>query len=204
MYLCTMGRNAHIPASDTQKFIIEKTSVLFNKKGYIGTSLSDLEKITGLTKGSIYANFKDKEEVSLKAFDYNYEQLSKAMFEWIAPEITAKGKLLASIDFYLDYYPYLISNGGCAVQNSLIEADDTNTIIFERAKNALLSWKDAIVAIISEGIAQKEISEMVSPTDFAIYMISLIEGSILLSKSLNSYPAFKYNLTYLKEEIKTL
>src|ERR1700744_6600252 len=108
MYICCMGRNAHIPAPDTQKFIIEKTSVLFNKKGYAGTSLSDLEKATGLTKGSIYANFKDKEDVSLMVFDYNFGQLSKEMHQRISSEITAKGKLLTSIEWYLDAYSYLI------------------------------------------------------------------------------------------------
>ncbi len=199
-----MGRNAHIPAADTQKFIIEKTSVLFNKKGYAGTSLSDLEKVTGLTKGSIYANFKDKEEVSLKVFDYNFDQLSKAVLQKASSEVTAKGKLLTSVDFYLDFYPYLISNGGCALQNSLIETDDTNKVLFERAKSALLSWKETIMTIIKEGIANKEIVKKVSPADFAVYMIAVIEGAILVSKSLNTEPAFKYILTKLKEEITAL
>ncbi|WP_419788773.1 TetR/AcrR family transcriptional regulator [Mucilaginibacter sp. X4EP1] len=199
-----MGRNAHIPAADTQKFIIEKTSVLFNKKGYTGTSLSDLEKVTGLTKGSIYANFKDKEDVSLKVFDYNFSQLCNAMSQRVNSETTAKGKLIASIDFYLDYYPSLATNGGCAVQNALIETDDANTLLFERAKDALISWKETTAAIIKEGILNNEFSKNEAPGDFAVYMIALIEGAILVSRSLSDYAAFKYILTKLKREIELL
>jgi TetR/AcrR family transcriptional regulator, transcriptional repressor for nem operon len=199
-----MGRNAHIQAPDTEKFIIEKIAVLFNKKGYAATSLSDLEKATGLTKGSIYANFKDKEAVSLKVFDYNYHRLTNNMFQRIAAETTTKGKLLASIDFYLDFYSDLIAGGGCAIQNSLVETDDTNKVLFEKAKAALISWKETTANIIKEGIAQKEISDQVSPADFAIYMIALIEGAILVSKSLNNEQAFQFILTRLKGEIISL
>ena len=47
-----------IPRSEkTRQFIIETTASLFNKKGYAGTSMSDLTEATKLTKGSIYGNF---------------------------------------------------------------------------------------------------------------------------------------------------
>jgi len=47
-------------AEQTRRMIIEKAAPIFNKKGYLGTSISDLTKSTGLTKGAIYGNFKDK------------------------------------------------------------------------------------------------------------------------------------------------
>ena len=58
-------------AERTRQYIIEKTAPIFNKKGYAGTSLSDMTGATGLTKGSIYGNFNDKDEVALAAFDHS-------------------------------------------------------------------------------------------------------------------------------------
>ena len=52
----------------TRQHIIQTTSKLFNKQGFAGTSLSDLSSATGLTKGGIYGNFKNKEEVALEVF----------------------------------------------------------------------------------------------------------------------------------------
>ena len=60
-------------ADKTKAFIIERTAPVFNAKGYAGTSISDLMDVTGLTKGSIYGNFENKDEVALAAFDYNFE-----------------------------------------------------------------------------------------------------------------------------------
>lgn len=49
---------AHRKSERTRQFIIEKVAPIFNRKGYAGTSLSDLTEATGLTKGAIYGNFK--------------------------------------------------------------------------------------------------------------------------------------------------
>ncbi|HAE68223.1 MAG TPA: TetR/AcrR family transcriptional regulator, partial [Sphingobacterium sp.] len=51
-------------AEQTRQYIIEKTAPIFNKKGYFATSLSDITTATGLTKGSIYGNFKDKDDLA--------------------------------------------------------------------------------------------------------------------------------------------
>ena len=62
-------------AERTREFIVEKTAPLFNRKGYAGTSMSDLTEATGLTKGAIYGNFENKDEVALAAFDYNLARM---------------------------------------------------------------------------------------------------------------------------------
>lgn len=199
-----MGRNSHIPAADTELFILEKVSDLFNKKGYWGTSLSDLEKATGLTKGSIYSNFKDKEEVALKVFDFNYHKLRQALLEQVAVKASSKGKLIACVDFYIDYFPTIKAMGGCAIQNSLVEADDTNPALFERAKRALIAWKDSMQRILEQGIKDQEFSVDLNVEQYAAYLLAVIEGAILVAKSLNSPKVFEGILGQLRNEINKL
>jgi AcrR family transcriptional regulator len=55
----------------TKNYIIEKAAPIFNTKGFAGTSLSDLTEATGLTKGSIYGNFENKEEIAIQVFKYS-------------------------------------------------------------------------------------------------------------------------------------
>jgi len=65
-------------SEETRRHIIEKAAVLFNQKGFHGTSIRDIMDATGLTKGGIYGNFKKegadkkgvKEEIALAAFKY--------------------------------------------------------------------------------------------------------------------------------------
>lgn len=57
---------------ETRSFIIKKVAPLFNKKGFAGTYLSDMNEATSLSKGSIYGNFKDKNEVAIEALKFNF------------------------------------------------------------------------------------------------------------------------------------
>ena len=81
-------------AERTRQFIVETTSGIFNKKGYAGTSLSDLTEATGLTKGSIYGNFKNKEEVAVAAFEYNSARVRKLIAAQIEKAPTYYEKLM--------------------------------------------------------------------------------------------------------------
>ena len=69
-----MMENKMSKAGRTRQFIIETTAGIFNTKGYAGTSMSDITEATGLTKGSIYGNFGNKEDVALAVFDHKLWQ----------------------------------------------------------------------------------------------------------------------------------
>jgi AcrR family transcriptional regulator len=71
-------------AERTKQFIIEKTATLFNTKGIAATSLQDMTEATGLTKGSIYGNFKNKDEVALEVFRYNFKKVTNLVAEEMA------------------------------------------------------------------------------------------------------------------------
>src|SRR5579871_5970084 len=104
-------------AERTRKLIIEKTAPIFNKKGYAGTSISDMTDATGLTKGSIYGNFSDKDEVAVAAFDHNVQLLRNATLAEMARQPTARGKLLAMLDVYGDIHKMPVAEGGCPIMN---------------------------------------------------------------------------------------
>ena len=57
----------------TRRKIVEAAAPIFNKRGYEGSSLSDLMEATGLKKGGIYRHFSSKEELAAEAFDYTWE-----------------------------------------------------------------------------------------------------------------------------------
>src|ERR1700712_5214877 len=77
----------------TRQFIIEKTAAIFNKKGYAGTSMSDLTDATKLTKGSIYGNFENKEAVALAVLDFNIARKNKSIAQKLEQAVTYKERL---------------------------------------------------------------------------------------------------------------
>ncbi|MTI30377.1 TetR/AcrR family transcriptional regulator, partial [Xanthovirga aplysinae] len=190
-----------VRSEKTRQFIIEKTATIFNKKGYIGTYLSDLTNATGLTKGSIYGNFKDKNEVAVEAFRYNYKQLTKDIALKLEQVDRSDEQLLVFLDFYKREYRKVFENGGCAILNTAVDADDGNELLKEEVVKALQSWRKTIEEIVEEGIKKSEL-KINNTADFVIKMIAMIEGSIMLAKVLNEPQILVKNMTLLEEEIK--
>ena len=77
-------------ADRTRQYIIEKTAPLFNSKGFDGTSLAELTEATGLTKGALYGNFRDKEELALEAFLYSIAKVKQVVKKELEGTITCK------------------------------------------------------------------------------------------------------------------
>lgn len=175
-------------AEKTKQFIIEQTASIFNKKGFAGTSLNDITTATGLTKGSIYGNFGGKDEVALAVFDYNMRKVTSIFESEVGSKSTVKEKLLAYTHVYANMQNFAFPMGGCPMQNTAIEADDTHPMLKKKATNAIQNWKKSVMLLVQLGIDKKEISADINPEQFALTMIATIEGMTMI-----------YNLTKKSE-----
>jgi TetR/AcrR family transcriptional regulator, transcriptional repressor for nem operon len=169
-------------SEQTKAFIVEKTASLFNTKGYAGTSISDITEATQLTKGSVYGNFANKDEVALAVFDYNLGKLTAILMQEIGRQTSAKQKLLAYGEVYSHYDSYAFPVGGCPILNTAIEADDTHPELRKRVASAINNWKKNIVRIIEKGIQDKEFNKGIDAEQTALTLIALIEGSTMIAK----------------------
>lgn len=79
--------------------VLDATVQLFWKKGYADTSLSDIEKATGVNKSGLYSEFKDKDDIfleSLKRYDCTAQVkslLEQAPLGWKNIEAVLKVKV---------------------------------------------------------------------------------------------------------------
>ena len=176
-------------AERTRQFIIEKTAPVFNIKGFAGTSLSDMSEATGLTKGSIYGNFTDKDEVALACFEYNYKTVREAVAREMAQRAGYREKLLVYVDVYSNPKKYTLLAGGCPVLNTTAEADDTHPRLRARAGEAVVDWKHRITQLIGAGIAAGEFKPTTNAEQSALTIIALLEGMIVISKA-TAKPAY--------------
>ncbi|MBY0416211.1 MAG: TetR/AcrR family transcriptional regulator, partial [Bdellovibrionales bacterium] len=66
-----MGR----PKAFNREDLLDSAIQLFWKKGYADTSLSDLEKATGVNKSGLYSEFKDKDDIFLESIRRYHENM---------------------------------------------------------------------------------------------------------------------------------
>jgi len=172
----------HTRSERTRQLIIESAAPIFNKKGYAGTSMSDLTTATGLTKGSIYGNFKDKDDVAVHAFQHNIDLI----FDFFSKELKAAGstldKLLAYPRGFRKVYRMILSYGGCPILNTAVEADDTHAVLRKMAVDVLAKWKKSIVSLIEKGKSEGVIDAATQAQNIAEILITIMEGGSVLSK----------------------
>lgn len=162
-------------------YILEKTAPVFNRQGYIGSSLSDLTKATNLTKGAIYGNFVNKEELALKAFQLNIKNHIQPLYIQLNKCSNALEKLYVIIFFFRNYYDSVESIGGCPILNVGIDAKYVNTKLFEASRSISKQMVEGTIQIIRKGIEKKELNPKVDAEKIAKIMHTLIEGGNFLS-----------------------
>ena len=169
-------------AEQTRAYIVEKTAPIFNKKGYEGTSLADMTKATGLTKGSIYGNFANKDEVALASFDYNLAKIENIICSEMNKYQTARDKLLVYVNVYDSFLKHPFPEGGCPILNTATDCDDTHAGLKKKANQAIHNWKNRIVHLIEKGMEKKEFKKTFDAESTALTIIAAIEGAIMITK----------------------
>lgn len=188
-------------AEATRRFIIEKSAPLFNRKGFAGTSLTELTDRIGLTKGSIYGNFKDKEEVALFAFRHNVKFIVEAFTADIEGQESSIEKLLSYPRVYRRIYKKIFERGGCPMLNTAVEADDTNPALHALARRAFKKWRRGIINLIEQGKKNGEIKPDTPSTAVAEIIISLFEGGGALAKATGESGYLKNSIAQIEKTI---
>lgn len=168
-------------AEHTTQYILEMVAPLFNTNGYAATSLSDITKVTGLTKGAIYGNFENKEVLAVEAFNYNIRKVIGHIAQKINAEERPTDKLQAITDFYRRYYDYTVAFGGCPILNVGVDANNQHSALTKRVKSVILKLQTQIAEIITAGVESREFREGIDPIRLASRIFALIEGAIFVA-----------------------
>lgn len=166
----------------TKQLIIEKALPIFNTKGYNAASLSDITAATGITKGAIYGNFKNKDEVASASFDHAVQIVMGLLAKEVRSKNNAPDKLKAIVDYYGKYVNNPPIPGGCPILNSSIEADDNLPFLKSKVIRTIALIKDSFSKIVNRGILEGQIKRDVDAEELAVFFYATIEGAISLSR----------------------
>lgn len=181
----------------TKNLIVTKAITIFNKKGYRATSLSDITKATGMTKGAIYGNFDNKDAVAVASFDFAIEKVLSDLTLHIKEAPTAPLKLKAILDYYAKYINNPPIEGGCPVINTSVEADDEHPLLRAKVVHTISMIKDSLKKIITRGITENQIREGIDIDLYANMFYASISGAILIARvegSGNSFDQVRHGL----------
>lgn len=172
-------------AERTSQFILESVAPVFNRRGYMATSMSEITKATGLTKGAVYGNFENKEQLALSAFEFNIKKISDEIRSYTRQVKSPIDKLLALTKFYRNYHDYSNNLGGCPILNIGVDAKNNNPQLFKRVKQVIKEFQDNLTFLIQKGIDVGDIKPTVDAKKYASRIFALMEGSIFMAVTMN-------------------
>ncbi len=188
-------------SEETKRIIIEKVAPLFNKHGYEGTSLSDLTEAVGLTKGALYGNFRNKDDIAVAALKYNIRRIAEEIAVKVSQKSDSCDKLIAMAEYYSNAFDRLSQSGGCPILNAAVDSDNSDLPLRDVVVKSLDNWTGSIKNIMKRGVKNGEIRKGVDPEIFASFFVSLIEGGIMLSKVTGDRSHLDRNVSILKSKI---
>jgi len=168
-------------AERTTAFIIETVAPVFNKHGYMGTSMSDLTEATGLTKGALYGNFENKEALALAAYEFSINRLLDAIDERLNLEGGSLEKLFSLTKFYRNYDVFTRDMGGCPVLNVGVDAQHNNAQLSAAARETIKIIEGKIALVLEEGVNNNELRLPVPPLQFDSHLYTMLHGAIAMS-----------------------
>jgi TetR/AcrR family transcriptional repressor of nem operon len=174
----------------TRERIVRETAPLLNRTGFLSTPLAEILQAIGLEKGGFYHHFASKEDLAVEAFHHATDAVGARFAEAMARETSAIAQLKAMVEAYRSVKAEkFLEGGGCPILNAAVESDDTNARLRDAARQAVDRWRGVINRVLGAGIANGEIRTDIAPDAAATWIISCIEGGVMLS-NLYKDPAF--------------
>ncbi|GAA3516037.1 TetR/AcrR family transcriptional regulator [Aquimarina addita] len=172
-------------AEQTTEFIIQTVAPIFNKNGYSATSLSDITKATGLTKGAIYGNFKNKEELAIATFTSTVKSMLKRITDHQSQSNSPIRKLFLVTDFYRNYYDYSKEMGGCPILNTGVDAKHQSSLVFQHVQHTITKIQNNVSKLIDAGKQTEEIHLHIDSMLYAKRLYTMIIGAIFMTHTMN-------------------
>ncbi len=166
----------------TREYIVERAAGLFNTVGYYRASMTDVMNATGLEKGGIYNHFASKDDLAVAAFEYAVGLFAAALRKQIDLAVQPFDKLLALIDGFNLAVTDPPVKGGCPLLNCAVENDDGNPLLKAKVQVAMERFHKMVENLVIDAQSEGEIAKHYSSKQIATFIVSSVEGGIMVSR----------------------
>jgi AcrR family transcriptional regulator len=178
----TLAPTATDRGGETRRRILDVAAQAFADRGYTGTSVNDVLKASGVTKGGFYFHFPSKEVLALATLRYKQEQWSGAVMAAVLRHPRAIDQLDAMVEALCDLHQH---DQSCRVINRLCtELGDEHPELRPELRTQLTTWVDMVATVIRNGQDQGDIRPEVEPLVAAEVAVASFIGVEVVSEAL--------------------
>jgi TetR/AcrR family transcriptional regulator, transcriptional repressor for nem operon len=179
-YLSTMAR----PRTFDEAQVLRAVRDEFWNKGYAGTSLDDLMRVTGLGKGSLYGAFGDKHQLFLRVFDtYCAGALETVRERLEGPDAGALERLRAYMLGTATASSAVGNRRGCLLARGTAELASQDAAVAHRALETLQGLEAALVRCLEQARRHGDVAAGVDVQRWGAMLLAVLRGLEALGKT---------------------
>ncbi|MEV0415110.1 helix-turn-helix domain-containing protein [Streptomyces sp. NPDC050448] len=169
------------PRTFDEEAILDRAMLLFWRKGYEATAMSDLVEELGLGRGSIYAAFGDKHQLFIRALGRYLDRQAHLLTTAFSEDRPALAQLREVLDKLLAA-DAACGDAGCFSVNSIAELLPHDQEVATLARRSLRVAEETLTAQLERAARSGELSPVITPQQGARLLQNLVQGLQIMRK----------------------
>ena len=200
------GRIASKTIETARERLLVAAHGVVRQKGYTATSVDDLCRAAGVTKGAFFHHFPTKEALAVAGAEAWTEHARTRIFTDAPWQRHADplDRLLAHIDFRLAIIDGPVEAFTCFVGTMVQEAYATSPAIRQACDASITAYAEALAEDIQAAIDRHGIMGDATALDLAFHIQAVLQGAFILAKAKDDPAVARASIMHLKRYIASL
>ena len=187
----------------TRDRLIEAARDLFVTQGYSSTGIAQILKTAGARSGSLYHFFPTKEDLLLAVLDWYRQNIGPALLDPIWQRISDPiERVFGLFDGYRQMLLFTEFRHGCPIGNLALEVCETLPNARALINRNFDLWLEAVSSCFDE--AAGRLPDGTDPKELAVFVLTTMEGAVMLARSYRSLDPFDVAITQLRDYVERL
>jgi TetR/AcrR family transcriptional regulator, transcriptional repressor for nem operon len=186
--------------------LLDAAMSIVRRKGYAATSVDDLCKAAGVTKGAFFHHFASKEALAVAGAEA-WTDHARARIFTDAPWMRADdplARLLAHIDFRLSMLDGPVEDFTCFVGTMVQETFASNDAIRMACDASMTAYAERLAEDIQPAIDLHGVRDGVTALDLAYHIQAVLQGAFIMAKAKGDPAIARNTVTHLKRYVEML
>jgi len=163
-----------------RKVIAKSTCDLFISKGFVNISISEIAKVAGIGKGTIYEYFSNKEDIVFELMSCLQEDYDPKLKASLQNSKTIKEKVKHLFSLYLSDDSRVQTQRAIYKEFLAITLNNPSTAIIEYQNKMMEKYTNILFNIIQSGVESGELKE--NAIDFIPSIFATLDGFFIARK----------------------
>ena len=191
--------------SPARERLLERAQELMLAKGFVATTVEEICKAAGLTKGTFFHYFRSKEDLAKAALDRFYyaqaEMIGRGAFRKSPDPLS---RVYGRIDSVIELSKHPTARKGCLIGNFAQELSDTHPELrvqcAQRFSESIESLKKDLDAAKAKHLPRTRLDTQ----SLAEHFTAVLQGSLILAKAKQDAGMVEKHLTHFKDYLRSV